>query len=62
MFSVIAGKYDGQDKNCKYSDEFETLDQAIAAYDTVSSYPWAHIVYQGRVLDVWDKGAQALGG
>ncbi|MBM5036762.1 hypothetical protein HYO05_21725 [Vibrio parahaemolyticus] len=56
MFGVIAGKYDDNEPNYKYSDEFDTLDEAIAAYDKVSSYPWAYIEYKGRVLDLWAKG------
>ena len=56
MFSVIAGKYeDNNEANYKYSCEFETLDEAIAAYDFVSDYPWAYIKYKGRVLELWRK-------
>jgi len=55
MFSVIAGKYDGDDLNCKYSDDFDSLDDAIAAFDKVKGYPWAFIQYKGRVLELfWD--------
>ncbi|MBU2968715.1 hypothetical protein KO527_05055 [Pseudoalteromonas sp. C2R02] len=56
MFSVIAGKYDDQQMNCKYSDEFETLDEAIEAYGEVDSYPWAYIQYKNRTLELWAKG------
>lgn len=56
MFSVIAGKYDGNEINCKYIQDFSTLDEAIAAYDQVASYPWAYIKYKGRVLDVFWNG------
>lgn len=42
-FTVIAGKY---------SESFDTLDEAIAAYDKVNDYPWAEINYKGRVLKV----------
>lgn len=59
-FTVIAGKYDNQDKSCKYSDDFDTLDQVIEAYDKVSGYPWAYIEYQGRIMDIWDKGNHPL--
>jgi hypothetical protein len=55
MFSVRAGKYDDQQMNCKYSDEFETLDEAIKAYDNVDSYPWAYIQYKNRTLELWAK-------
>jgi hypothetical protein len=56
MFGVIAGKIDSdQSWNCKYSDEFETLGEAIKAYDEVSSYTWAYITYEGRYLDLCYK-------
>lgn len=55
MFSVIAGKYCDQEMNCKYSNEFETLDEAIEAYDEVASYPWAYIQYKNRTIDLWAK-------
>lgn len=56
MFSVIAGKYEGNELNCKYSHDFPSLDEAIEAYDQVDSYPWAYIQYKGRVLDLFYKG------
>ncbi|WP_299202599.1 hypothetical protein [uncultured Amphritea sp.] len=59
-FTVIAGKWDDQERNCKYCEDFDTLAQAIEAYDKVSGYPWAFIEYQGRVLELWDKGAHPL--
>ena len=51
-FTVVAGKYDGYDRNCKYCESFVTLDEAIAAYDKVNDYPWAEIEYKGRALQV----------
>ena len=60
MFSVIAGKYDDNEPNCKYSVDFETLDGAIAAYDQVASYPWAYIEYKGRVMEVFRNGFHPL--
>jgi len=54
-FSVVAGKYDDNELNCKYSAEHDTLSAAIEDYDKVSSYPWAFIEFNGRVLDVWAK-------
>lgn len=60
-FSVIAGKHDGQDLNCKYDHQFDTLDQAIEAYDKVSVYPWAYIQYKNRTIDVWEEGNNPLG-
>ena len=54
-FMVLAGKYDGwgdYDRNCKYIANFNTLDEAISAYDKVKDYPWAEIEYKGRALQV----------
>ena len=53
-FCVLAGKYDDLGTNCKYSANFSTLDEAIAAYDKVKDYPWAEIQYKGRVLRMID--------
>ena len=51
-FTVVAGKYDGYDRNCKYCESFDTLDEAISAYDKLNGYPWAEISYKGRRLQV----------
>ncbi len=52
-FTVAAGKYGYyRDRNCKYREDFTTLDEAIAAYDKVKNYPWARIEYKGRMLQV----------
>ena len=51
-FAVVAGKYDGYDRDCKYCESFDTLDEAISAYDKVNDYPWAEISYKGRRLQV----------
>ena len=51
-FAVLAGKYDGHERNYKYSANFNTLDEAISAYDKVKDYPWAEIEYKGRTLQV----------
>lgn len=56
MFVVIAGKYDDNEMSCKYSIEHATLEEAIADYDRVSSYPWAYIEYNGRIIEVWANG------
>lgn len=54
-FTVLAGKYEGYHyRNCKYCEEFTTLDEAIAAYDKVKDYPWARIEYKDRMLQVRD--------
>ena len=51
-FTVVAGKYDGYDRDCKYCESFDTLDEAISAYDKLNAYPWAEISYKGRRLQV----------
>ena len=53
-FKVLAGKYDGHERNCKYIANFNTLDEAISDYDKVKDYPWAEIEYKGRTLQVVD--------
>lgn len=51
-FEVLAGKYDEYERNCKYSESFATIDDAIAAYDKVDCYPWCYMTYRGRVIEV----------
>ena len=54
-FMVLAGKYDGYydyDRNSKYIANFNTLSEAISAYDNVKDYPWVEIEYKGRTLQV----------
>jgi hypothetical protein len=46
-YEVNAGKYDGYERNYKYCDSFDNLDDAIAAYFSVSDYPWQEIIYHG---------------
>lgn len=54
-FTVLAGKYVGDDCRCyKYCEDFTTLDEALAAYDKVKDYPWARIEYKDRMLQVRD--------
>lgn len=43
QFDVVAGKYDGSEENCKYSNRFDTYDEALAALTKVSDYPWSRI-------------------
>ena len=42
-FHVVAGKYDGDEENCKFADVRYTLEEAEALLLTVSDYPWSHI-------------------
>ena len=46
-FEVLAGKYDGDEENCKYANSFDTLDEAIVDIERVRDYPWSRIVYCG---------------
>ena len=53
MFTVLAGKYDGYDRNTKYVEVFATLDEAIIALQSVSDYPWSEIEYEGTDRTTW---------
>jgi len=53
MFHVSAGKFDGDERNCKYCDSFDSLDKAIVAYIQYSDYHWCELVYQGKDNTYW---------
>ena len=57
-FHVLAGKYDGehQERVCKFSGEYETLQEALMVYDTLSGYPWSFIEFNGRYLEAFSEG------
>lgn len=42
-FHVVAGKYDGDEENCKFADVRYTLEEAEALLLTVRDYPWSRI-------------------
>ena len=42
-FHVVAGKYDGDEENCKFADVRATREAAEALLATVAGYPWARI-------------------
>ena len=42
-FHVVAGKYDGDEENCKFADVRDTREAAEALLATVSDYPWSRI-------------------
>lgn len=48
-FDVEAGKWDGDEENCKYCDSFTDAMEAIKAYHHVSDYPWSRITL--RLVD-----------
>lgn len=56
-FTVVAGKYDGYERNCKYIEDFDTLDAALAAYMRVKDYPWSHIEYGDMRLEAYKNPA-----
>ena len=39
-YMVIAGKYDGNEENIKYVEDFPNIEEAIEAYKKVLDYPW----------------------
>ena len=43
VFHVVAGKYDGDEENCKFADVRYTLEEAEALLLTVRGYPWSRI-------------------
>lgn len=43
VFHVVAGKYDGDEENCKFADVRYTLEEAEALLLTVRDYPWSRI-------------------
>ena len=55
-FHVIAGKIEDEGMNVKYADSFETLDEAINAFDQAQGYPARYIQYENRFLDLTYNG------
>ena len=51
-FMVLAGK---DSESFKYAVDFETLDEAIAACDSLSGMPFVYIKYDGRFITVLHK-------
>ena len=43
VFHVVACKYDGDEKNCKFADVRYTLEEAEVLSMTVRDYPWTRI-------------------
>ena len=42
-FHIVAGKYDGDEENCKFADCRDTREAAEALLATVQDYPWSRI-------------------
>ena len=53
MFHVSAGTFDGDERNCKYCDSFDSLDKAIVAYNSYVLYPWCELAYKGKDNTYW---------
>lgn len=49
-FTVVAGKYDGGERNIKYVESFATLNDALSALEFVNDYPWYELEWHGHVL------------
>ena len=50
-YTVLAGKYDGNEENVKYVETFPTIEEAIEAYKKVLDYPWQRVE-----VDIYDIG------
>jgi len=44
-FTVVAGKYDGHERNAKYINDFDTLEEALNDVDdkSLTDYPFCEI-------------------
>lgn len=59
-FDVVAGRYENGGPVCKYSENFDTLRQAITAADRLAGYPWVFIQYGQRFLEIRAPGFQVF--
>ena len=50
-YEVVAGKYDNHDRNIKYINSFDTLEEAFddVANKNLQTYPWCEIEIRGVV-------------
>ena len=50
-YTVVAGKYDGFERNTKYINDFGTLEEAFddVAGKQLNTYPWCEIEVDGVV-------------
>lgn len=51
QFTVLGGKMDMGELNWKYANCFDTLDEAIQAYQRLG-YPFKRIEYKGWIIEV----------
>jgi len=45
-YGVVAGNWDGDEENCKYSDDFASLRDAIVAWEEHNTRPWSRIEFR----------------
>ena len=52
-YEVVAGKYDGNERNIKYINTFDTLEGALDDVDnkSLTGYPWCEIEVHGVMTD-----------
>ena len=52
-FTVVAGKYDGHERNTKYINDFDTLEEAFDDVDNknLTGAPWCEIEVHGVMTD-----------
>ena len=50
-YTVVAGKYDGHERDVKYIKPFKTLEEAfeVVASKQLNTYPWCEIEVDGVV-------------
>ena len=50
-YDVVAGKYDGNERNIKYINTFDTLEEAFddVANKSLHTYPWCEIEVHGAI-------------
>lgn len=50
-YTVVAGKYDGFERNTKYINDFDTLEEAFKdVFDkNLATYPWCEIEIRGAL-------------
>ena len=51
QYTVVAGKYDGHDRNVKYVNDFDTLEAAFNCVfnKDLMTYPWCEIEIRGAL-------------
>ena len=60
LFTVVAGKYDGEERNCKYIESFATLPEALVAFYTATDYHFCELEYKAPSGIVFDISPSAV--